>query len=69
VRRKAARPYVVMGPDIHGPVLYGRFRSLRTARRFTSGMERYWTIAKILHAGADLLKEHPEGRAGVVEER
>ena len=50
-------PYIVMGPDIHGPTIYGRFGTLRNARRFSKDMTRHWTIVRVIHAGADLFSE------------
>ena len=57
--KRPARPYLVMGPDIHGPTVYGRFKALRNARRFLREMEKHWTILRVVHAGRDLMSECP----------
>lgn len=55
--RTVTYPFLVMGPDIHGPTIYARCKTLAHAKAYAKGMERHWTILRVLSAGDDLLAE------------
>ena len=60
--RQPARPFLLMGPDIHGPALYSRHRTLAAAeRRATWQHGKAWrrtlTIVRVVSQGRDLNAE------------
>ena len=48
------RPFLVMGPDLDGATIYARCRTLKNARRYSRGMEAWWTIVRIVHPAKNL---------------
>ena len=40
--------------------MYYRCRTLKGARHMARGMERYWSILKIVHQGTDLVRRSKE---------
>ena len=49
---KPSRPYLVMGPDIGGATVYYRCRTLKGARWMSRGMEKWWTIVRVVHVAS-----------------
>jgi hypothetical protein len=56
-----------MGPDTNEVAFYYRCRTRAQARIVCEGMERWWTIVKVIHRGKDLAAEYEFGRPQTIK--